>query len=187
MVPAYVAVTSCKAAIFSATVATFLVESYKMLSPDTGQQTVALLNQSSKQYAGFANATYVPPAASPPSASIVCLNSIWLLSFMLSTTSALFATLTQQWARRYHQLPKVRSVPSERARLRSFLFIGTTKYHKYNAVETAPTLLHISVFLFNVGLVLLFFRCLQDGGHRRLSFRRRLWSGVLRVDHPSLL
>lgn len=154
---AYIAVTNCKTAIFSATVATFLVESYKMLSPDTGQQTVVLLDRLSQQYAGFANATYVPPPAPPPSASIVCLNSIWLLSLMLSTTSALFATLTQQWARRYLQLPQMRSIPSERARVRSFLFVGTLKYRMFHAVEIAPTLLHLSVFLFNVGLVLFFF------------------------------
>jgi len=76
---------------------------------------------------------------------------------MLSTTSALFATLTQQWARRYIQLPQMRRVPRERARIRSFLFAGTLKYHMGHLVETAPILLHLSVFLFNVGLVLFFF------------------------------
>jgi hypothetical protein len=160
LVPEYVAVTTCKTAIFSATVATFIVESYKLLSPDSGAQTVFVLGQLSQQFAGFANGTYVQPQtypASPPSASVVWLNSIWLLSLMLSTTSALLATLTQQWARRYLQLPQMRSVPSDRARVRSYLFLGTVKYAMYHAAETAPTLLHLSVFLFNVGLVLFFF------------------------------
>jgi hypothetical protein len=164
LVPEYVAVTNWKTAIFSATVATFIVESYKLLSPDSGSQTVILLGQLSQQFAGFANGTYVQPQTyppSPPSASVVWLNGIWLLSLMLSTTSALFATLTQQWARRYLQLPQMRNVPSDRARVRSYLFLGTVKYAMYHAVETAPTLLHLSVLLFNIGLVMFFFTIYQ--------------------------
>ncbi len=131
-----------------------------MLSPDSGDQTVFLLGQLSQQLAGVANGTDIQPQPYPsfsPSVPIICINSIWLLSLMLSTTSALFATLTQQWARRYLQLPQISNVPRERARVRSFLFLGTLKYHMYYAVETAPTLLHISVFLFNIGLVIFFF------------------------------
>lgn len=131
-----------------------------MLSSDSGSQTVFLLGQVSQQLAGLANGTYIPPQkypSSPPSSSIICVNAMWLLSLVLSTTSALFATLMQQWARRYIQLPQIRSVPSERARVRSFVFLGTVKYAMHHAAETAPTLLHFSVFLFYVGLVIFFF------------------------------
>jgi hypothetical protein len=131
-----------------------------MLSPDSGDQTVFLLGQLSQQLAGVANGTNIQPQPYPsfsPSVPIVCINSIWLLSLMLSTTSALFATLSQQWARRYLQLPQISSVSRDCARVRSFLFLGTRKYQMYYAVETAPTLLHISVFLFNIGLVIFFF------------------------------
>jgi len=82
---------------------------------------------------------------------------MWLISLVLSITSALLATSLQQWARRYIQIPQVPSLASERARVRSFLFLGTVKYDISLAVETAPTLLHFSVFLFFTGLVIFFF------------------------------
>jgi hypothetical protein len=156
----FVAMTNRKTSIFSATVAAFIIESYKKLSPDAGDQTVFLLGQISQQLSGLANGTIVPPQpypSSPPSASIICVNGLWLLSLMLSTTSALFATMTQQWVSRYLQLPQIPSVPRKRARVRSYLFLGTLKYAMHHAVETAPTLLHLSVFLFNIGLVIFFF------------------------------
>ena len=140
--------------------AAFIVESYKQLSPDTGVQTVFLLEQISQQLAGLANHTIVQPVAySPPSptASIVCVNAMWVLSLVLSIASALSATLMQQWARRYIQLPQVPSVQTERARVRSYLYLGTVKYGMRRAVETTPTLLHLSVFLFFVGFVIFFF------------------------------
>src|SRR6266853_1805667 len=98
--------TSRKTSLFSATVAGFLIESYKKLSPDTGDQTVLLLGQISQQLAGFTNNTNPnPPANQPfsPSASSICVNVMWLLSLVLSISSALFATLLQQWARKYIQ------------------------------------------------------------------------------------
>jgi hypothetical protein len=156
----FVTMTDRKTGLFSATVASFILDSYKKLSPDSGDQTTFLLGQLSNQLAGFANGTYPPaqPYSPPPlSASIIWVNVLWLLSFILSTTCALFATLMQQWARTYLQVPQIPSVPRERARVRSYLFFGTEKYLMRHAVETAPALLHLSVFLFFVGLVIFFF------------------------------
>src|SRR5712692_8051673 len=42
------------------------------------------------------------------------------------------------------------------ARVRSFLFLGTVLYKMRLAVEIAPTLLHLSVYLFFAGLVIVF-------------------------------
>ena len=82
---------------------------------------------------------------------------MWMMSLILSLTSALFATMVQQWARRYVQIPQIPGDPTQRARVRSFLFFGTRKYGMRIAIETAPTLLHFSVFLFFAGLVILFY------------------------------
>ena len=161
LVPVSITVTILETALFSSIVASFIIESYKLLSPpDPASQSAFLLGQLSQQFAGFANGTYVPPQSypsSPPSTSIICVNILWLLSFLLSTTSALFATLMLQWARIYLDLPQTPSVPKERARVRSFLFFGKEEYRMDLAVETAPTLLHLSVFLFLIGLVIFFF------------------------------
>ena len=79
------------------------------------------------------------------------------MSLVLSLTSALLATMLQQWARRYIETPQGQSLTSQRARVRSFLFLGTLEYNMSLAVETAPTLLHFSLFLFFAGLILFFF------------------------------
>ena len=62
-----------------------------------------------------------------------------------------------QWARIFIDLPQIPSISKERARVRSVLFFGMKKYRMHLAVETAPTLLHLSVFLFFIGLVVFFF------------------------------
>jgi len=158
LVSLFIPMTILKTGLFSATVGAFIIEFYKKLSPDSGGQTVAILNQISQQLANFpngnySNATIQPP---PPSASMVWVNAMWLISLVLSITSALIATLLQQWARRYVETPKVPSKPNHRARVRWFLFLGTEFYKMRLLVEIAPTLLHLSVYLFFTGLVITF-------------------------------
>jgi Family of unknown function (DUF6535) len=82
---------------------------------------------------------------------------MWLSSLVLSICAALSATLMQEWARRFLQLPQIPSGQTERARVRSYLFLGIQKYHTHHAVEMTPTLLHLSVFLFFAGLMIFTF------------------------------
>ena len=85
---------------------------------------------------------------------MIWVNAMWLISLVLSLTSALIATLLQQWARRYVETPNLPSEPNDRARVRSFLFLGTGQMRR--AVQLAPALLHLSVYLFFAGLVIAF-------------------------------
>src|SRR5579863_3026916 len=156
----FIALTSWKTGLFSATVGAFIIEFYKKLSPDSGDQTVALLCQISHQPPNSTNGICSTPQTSQsfsPGTSIIWVNAMRIMSLLLSLTAALLATLLQQWARRYVQMPQIPSEPKHRASLRSFLFFGTREYKMRLAVETAPTLLHLSVFLFFAGLVILFF------------------------------
>ena len=127
----------------------------------SSDETTYLLLQISQQLVALSpNGTYITPTPytqTSPSLAIILVNSLWLISLLLSLSSALAATLMQQWARRYIQLPQIPSVPKERARVRSYLFLGTQIYHMSRAVEAAPALLHLSVFLFFAGLVIFFF------------------------------
>ena len=150
-------ITSSKTGLFAATVGAFILEFYKTLSPDSGNQTVALLEQISQQFSNFPNGTHSVTANQPfsPSAPMIWVNAMWLISLVLSLTSALIATLLQQWARRY-KTPHLPGEPNHRARVRSFLFHGTESYKMRIVVQVAPTLLHLSVYLFFAGLVVLF-------------------------------
>ncbi|KAH9173281.1 hypothetical protein EDB89DRAFT_716628 [Lactarius sanguifluus] len=61
--------------------------------------------------------------------------------------------LTQQWARRYLQLAQHRGAPHKRARMRAYIFYGIKGFKMTRAIEAMPAFLHLSVFLFFVGLV----------------------------------
>ncbi|KAF8257258.1 hypothetical protein EI94DRAFT_1632352, partial [Lactarius quietus] len=93
-----------------------------------------------------------PPPFSPPKYA-VWVNALWFLSLAISLTCALLATFLQQWARRYLRVTHSRSSPHKRARIRAFFFEGVEKCFLLWAVDTLPTLLHISLFLFFTGLV----------------------------------
>jgi hypothetical protein len=83
----------------------------------------------------------------------VWVNALWFLSLVVSLTCALLATLLQQWARRYLKITQPRYSMHKRARIRAFFSEGVEKCLLPWTVETLPTLLHISLFLFFTGLV----------------------------------
>ncbi|KAI9447643.1 hypothetical protein H4582DRAFT_12402 [Lactarius indigo] len=145
--------------LFSATVASFIVESYKQLSPDSGGTTNALLTQISQQLVNASNGIPLASVAAQnsqpfkPTASAVRVNVMWFLSLVLSITCALSATLMQQWARRYQELARRRGAPHKRARTRAYIFYGIKGFKMTRAIEAMPALLHLSVFLFFAGLV----------------------------------
>jgi hypothetical protein len=93
-----------------------------------------------------------PPPFTPPNYA-VWVNALWFLSLVISLTCALLATFLQQWARRYLKFTQSRYSPHKRARIRAFFAEGVEKCLLPRAVETLPTLLHISLFLFFAGLV----------------------------------
>ncbi|KAJ7453386.1 hypothetical protein FB451DRAFT_668110 [Mycena latifolia] len=137
--------------LFSASVTAFLIESYKSLTPDTGDLAVQLLTRLSQQIAG--EATSSPPAPfRVPSWSIIC-NTLWFTSLTLSLTCALLATLVEQWAREFMHKTEMRPSPVSRARLVSFLYFGVERFGMPAIVEVLPMLLHLSLLLFFSGLV----------------------------------
>jgi Family of unknown function (DUF6535) len=148
LIPPFISMTRFKTGLFSATVGAFIIEFYKQLSPSSGVQTVIPLANG--------NYTIIASQPPPPKASIIWVNAMWLISLVLSLTSALIATLLQQWARRYVEMPHRPNDPKDRARVRSFLYFGTKFYKMRFAVQLAPTLLHLSVYLFFAGLVVVF-------------------------------
>ncbi|KAF8265177.1 hypothetical protein EI94DRAFT_1444238, partial [Lactarius quietus] len=92
------------------------------------------------------------PPFSPPSYAI-WVNALWFLSLVISLTCALLATMLQKWARKYLRVTQSYCSPYKRARIRAFFAEGVEKYLLPWVVEALPMLLHISMFLFFVGLV----------------------------------
>ena len=95
--------------LFSTTVAIFLMESYKLLSPDLNNAIIASLSQITWQLVSISNLTPFQnviiqnnPPFNPP-ASAVRINVTWLLSLVLSLTHALSAIYPLSGFTQYHE------------------------------------------------------------------------------------
>ncbi|KAK7013660.1 hypothetical protein R3P38DRAFT_3277534 [Favolaschia claudopus] len=144
------------AGLFSAILTAFLIESYKTLTPDPGEDMKALLTQISTQLSGIANGSSVdipaPEPFVPATSSLVC-NLVWFISLGFSLSCALIATLVEQWARDFKYKTEMRSAPVIRARIFSYLYYGLKRFNMHAVVEIIPFLLHASLILFFAGLV----------------------------------
>ncbi|KAK7026284.1 hypothetical protein R3P38DRAFT_2948941 [Favolaschia claudopus] len=144
------------AGLFSAILTAFLIESYKTLTLDSGDETVLLLNQISMQLSGIANGSSVhitPPDPFIPSTSSLVCNLLWFISLGLSLSCAFIATLVGQWARDFIYKTEMRTSPVIRARIFAYLYYGLKRFNMHAVVEVIPFLLHLSLIIFFAGLV----------------------------------
>jgi Family of unknown function (DUF6535) len=136
--------------------------------------------------------TVEPPRFSPPNYAI-WVNSLWFLSLCMSLTSAILATMLQQWARRYvRNTEKPRYTPHDGARIRALFARGLKKLRFSWVAEAIPLLIHMSLILFFTGLLIYLFNI-----HHTVFYAAVWWIGlsaavyfvitilpVLRVDSP---
>ncbi len=121
------------------------------------QQNVALLAQISRQVSSIAPQVSIP-STSPPqyvfslNPSDVRVNVFWFMSLVFSISAALLATLVQQWVRDYMHVFQRYSNPLKSARLRQYLYEGAEGWYMPVVAESVPGLLHVSLFLFFLGL-----------------------------------
>ncbi|KAI0278663.1 hypothetical protein BC826DRAFT_1083682 [Russula brevipes] len=74
------------------------------------------------------------------------------MSLVFSLSAALAATLVQQWVREYVHVFQRYNHPLKCARIRQFLYEGADRWHMDVVVNLVPALIHISLFLFFIGL-----------------------------------
>ncbi|KAH9955834.1 hypothetical protein BC827DRAFT_1234983 [Russula dissimulans] len=139
--------------LFAAAVASFVIDSYKSLLPDSAGDTVKLLAQISQQLDGLSNGTRASIESSIPPPPV--FNHQLLPSCLVTSLfCALLATLQQRWARQYLNVTQPHVATHKRARIRSYFAEGAARFHIAVAVEAIPGLLHVSVFLFLAGLAI---------------------------------
>ena len=119
-----------KSGLFSAIVTLFIIESYKLLSLDSG----------------------------PPGSAILWVNALWFISLVLALVSALNVMLVQDWIRQYLRFTKGLSSDQDQGHARLILFTGAQKYGISNATLLSSLPLHIAVALFLAGLIIFLFR-----------------------------
>ena len=122
------------------------------------QQTVAILAQLSQQISYIAPHVSIPSTPPPPypdfspNSSDVRVNAYWFMSLVFSLSAALLATLVQQWVRDYMHVFQRYSHPLKSARLRQYLYEGAEGWYMPVVAEFVPGLVHISLFMFFLGL-----------------------------------
>src|SRR6266702_5964385 len=168
IVTVYPTPSSCtviQAGLFSIALTSFLVDKLHDLQVDPAQQmvyyqqqNVALLAQISKQVSSIAPQVSIPSTPPPPypdftpNPSDVRVNAFWFLSLVFSISAALLATLVQQWVRSYMHVFRRYSNPLKSTRLRQYLYEGAEGWYMPVVAVSVPGLLHVSLFLFFLGL-----------------------------------
>ena len=153
-----------KAGLFSAVLTAFIIDRSQNIQPSPAQQSAhfqkqsaLLLNQISQQLSSLgaqvsiSNISLSDPTVSP-SASDVRVNISWFMSLVSSLSAALLATLIQRWAQDYMHMFQRYSNPFEIARIRQYLHEGVKRWRMPTMVDAVPALVHISLFLFFIGL-----------------------------------
>src|SRR5258708_38973600 len=122
------------------------------------RQHSTILSQISMQLASIApqiSSLSAPPAHFPEfslSASDVHINAFWFMALVFSLIAALLAILVQKWVREYMHVFNRYSDPLKSARLRQYLYDGCEGWYMPMVAEAIPGCLHVSLFLFFVGL-----------------------------------
>ncbi|KAH9074942.1 hypothetical protein EDB83DRAFT_2354291 [Lactarius deliciosus] len=153
--------------LFTAVITVSIIESYKWLSPDPGDDTVDLLKQMSQQFFNASNGIPVQEIVQKPfkrTGSVVLVNVTWLCSVGLCFACSIAASMAQQCARRYLLLTQGRGTPYERAQLRMFMFIGLGTFRMNRIFQFLAMVLHISILLYCVGLIGFIFRIYKTVG-----------------------
>ncbi|KAI0277180.1 hypothetical protein BGY98DRAFT_649098 [Russula aff. rugulosa BPL654] len=153
------------AGLFSASLTSFVVDSKQKLEVNPTDKIVyyleqhsTILSQISQQLSSIAPQVPIPSTPPPPyppfnpSASDIRINAVWFMALGFSLSAALLAILVQQWVRDYMHVFRRYSDPLKSARIRQYLHEGSERWCMPTAAEAVPGLLHVSLFLFFVGL-----------------------------------
>ncbi|KAK1221593.1 hypothetical protein PQX77_015606 [Marasmius sp. AFHP31] len=147
------------AALFSAVVTAFTIESYRWLSKDPEDNIILILTQISRQLPSLnisdeqgstSSASFAPFNPSP--SSVIRINSFWFLSIVCSLLSAFFGLLCKQWLREHTRDTHTRS-RAEALALRQLRNESFEKWGVSSMIATLPVLLEISLLFFFTGLL----------------------------------
>ncbi|KIY66498.1 hypothetical protein CYLTODRAFT_339444, partial [Cylindrobasidium torrendii FP15055 ss-10] len=144
------------AGLYSGVLTTFVAQTSQSLGPDNAAITVALLIEIASVQRAMATGASVDSIASadiaPPVARTdVWVNALWFTSLALSLSTALCAVLSKQWLRQYTSF--ISGSARDRALIRQFRYDGMEKWAVRTIIGLLPTILHLSLGLFLIGLV----------------------------------
>ncbi|KAI0746589.1 hypothetical protein C8Q80DRAFT_1057900, partial [Daedaleopsis nitida] len=140
------------AALFSAVLTTFVVESSQKLQQDDSAELLRAILLEIKATHSNSNSSERPvPAAFEVTGSAVRVNAYWFSSLVISLAAALLAILAKQWVN--YLLAGLSPVPIAGARHRQYRIDGMHKWKLPFVISVLPVFLHVSLLLFFAGLV----------------------------------
>ncbi|KAG9080542.1 hypothetical protein FRC06_006456, partial [Ceratobasidium sp. 370] len=138
------------AALFSAILTAFVLESAKQLEPNKADQTVAILREISRalQTNGAQNAVIDQSdpgsdAEFHPKRNAIWVNCLWFLSLSLSVAVSLAAMLAKQWC--YYYLSTRNGDTITQAEERQKRYSGLAKWRMRGILEHLPMLMHVAL------------------------------------------
>ncbi|KII87728.1 hypothetical protein PLICRDRAFT_646284 [Plicaturopsis crispa FD-325 SS-3] len=143
--------------LFSAVVTTFLVDAYKLLQPDPQQMTNALLLNIAQSFHALANNATIPVYIEPSdqnqtTVAATFVNCAWFASLAFTLAASLIILLVKQLILGYGFNIEVGS-QQEQAHCRQQRRDALRTWHIPSLINSLPTILHVSLGLFFVGLV----------------------------------
>ncbi|PVF97159.1 hypothetical protein CPB86DRAFT_760725 [Serendipita vermifera] len=138
------------AALFSAVLTAFIVESMKMLQEDVAERTRDILLAISRQLANSSLPIFQPAEYRPPDFA-VRVNGMFFMSLSCSLITALSAVLALQWVANY-DIGLNTSSARKRALQRHMRFTGIRTWKVAELIACLPLLIFIALFLFFVGI-----------------------------------
>ncbi|CAG8539595.1 11152_t:CDS:2, partial [Acaulospora colombiana] len=136
---------SLDAGLFCAVLTALLIESYKMLIPDSQDQSLAVLQGILGVLSNSTAQIQVPynKAGFTPSSSAVRVNALWFGSLALTLGVAVQVMLAKQWLHKYGE--GMSNVPRLRAQLRQYRYDNLRRWALPEMVNFLPTLLHLAL------------------------------------------
>ncbi|QRV99369.1 activating signal cointegrator 1 complex subunit 3 [Ceratobasidium sp. AG-Ba] len=147
------------AALFSAVSTAFVIESFRTLQPDPTLTSVNALLEITQLLRTIANTTSAASTAIgpdpdnfTPSSLAIWINALWFLSLALSISVSLIAMLAKQWC--YSYMSNRHGQPYIQARNRQKRLEELQRWKMPEILAFLPSLIHLSLFLFFIGLIL---------------------------------
>ncbi|KAK0209907.1 hypothetical protein IW262DRAFT_1242771, partial [Armillaria fumosa] len=147
--------------LFSAVVSAFIIQSSASLQPNYQKLSALLAFDQINIQCAIANGTpldTVTTSGADPTAHFTLklldswVNGLWFASLALSLSYALLAVLADDWYS--HYLSPIHGKPQDHSRTRHFCYKGLVDWPVRAFIHVLPLMLHLSLFLFFLGLVL---------------------------------
>ncbi|KAF9067696.1 hypothetical protein BDP27DRAFT_1267241 [Rhodocollybia butyracea] len=145
------------AGLFSVVLTIFVAQTSQSLSQDYTQLSASYLSELTmlvRANINSATISNIPLTSATFSPAILDLwvNGLWFTSLATSLSVALVAVLAKQWLYQYMSI--ITGTPRQQALIRQFRFDGLEKWQAQSLIGMLPTLLHLALILFLVGLII---------------------------------